>query len=148
MLFHPQPLASTNKIRSKSQQVIDPCFPRCGTMIGVVLHIQTNKGHGNAIGDCQGIRGSLNYPQELQVKEKRYITNGTEKVSRSPKFLSSTDNFEDFRLELSFKLGIKLVSNRTCKEVQYINKSETHSKNESSTTCTCTRHTRSTSRLA
>lgn len=112
MLFHPQPLASSNKIRSETQQVIDPYFPTCGTMIGIVLHIQTNQSHGNSINDRQRIRGSLKHPQELQVEEKRDTTNGTEKVSRSPKFLSTTDNFKDFRLELSFKLGIKFVSNK------------------------------------
>jgi len=39
MLRHPIPLASTDKISTKSKEVINPWTFRSGTMIGIMLNI-------------------------------------------------------------------------------------------------------------
>ena len=79
-------------------------------MIGIMLYIETNKGLRNTVDNCQGKGSVPRDPQELQVKEETYVTKGTKVPSKSTKFLSSMDNFEDFSLNLTFKFRIKLVS--------------------------------------
>jgi len=39
MLFAPQPLASTNKVRTKSQDIVDKMIPGRSSVVGIVLHI-------------------------------------------------------------------------------------------------------------
>lgn len=69
VLFHPEPLASADKISTKAQNIVDPGLPRCCTVICVVLDIQTNKGLRDTVDDGQSI-GSLGAdPKELHVKE-------------------------------------------------------------------------------
>lgn len=75
-----------------------------------MLDVQANKGLRDSIDDCQGKASIGGNPTILQIKEQTNVTKGTEKVSQCPKFTSTSNNLEDFLLNLAFKWGIKLVS--------------------------------------
>jgi hypothetical protein len=81
-------------------------------VIGVMLHIQTNKGLRNTIDYGQPKGRSIHDPQILESKEESNVEKGARKVSGRSKLSSSADNLEDFLFNLSFKRSIKLVSAR------------------------------------
>ena len=49
MLFHPQPLAPTNEISAKAQDIVNPDLSRSGSMVGIVLNVQSNQGLGHTV---------------------------------------------------------------------------------------------------
>mmetsp|Transcript_24670 Transcript_24670/g.44616 ORF Transcript_24670/g.44616 Transcript_24670/m.44616 type:complete len:256 (-) Transcript_24670:196-963(-) len=109
MLFQPEPFRSSNEICSQSKNIIDPWFLGGSSVIGVMLHIQTNKGLRNTIEYCQPKGRSIHDPQILESKEESNVEKGARKVSGRTKLSSTTDNLEDFLFNLSFKRSIKFV---------------------------------------
>jgi hypothetical protein len=110
MLFHPEPFASADKVGTQTKHVIDPGFSRRGAVVGIVLHVQSNKSLGHTVNNSQRVGGSTRHPQILKVKEKGNVRKGTAQVSSGPKLLSTSYNLEDFLLNLLFKGSIELVA--------------------------------------
>ena len=110
VLFAPQPLASTNEIGTESQNIIDEMVLGSSSVVGIVLHIQTNQRLGKTVDNGQSPRGSIGHPQILQVKEKGDVKDATSIPSVGSKFPATSDNLENFALDFSLKLGIELVS--------------------------------------
>jgi hypothetical protein len=110
VLFHPEPFASTNKVRSQAQQIVDPRPSGSGTMISIVLHIESNKGLRYAINNSQRVRSCGSDPQVLQRKEKNNVKDGSSVPSQSSKLTSPTNNLEHFLFDFAFKGSIKLES--------------------------------------
>jgi hypothetical protein len=110
MLFHPEPLASSDKVGTQTKHVVDPGPPRSGAVVGIVLHVQSNKSLGYTVNNRQSVGGSTSHPQILKVKEKGNVRKGTEQVSSGSKLLSTSNNLEDFPLDLLLKGSTKLVA--------------------------------------
>lgn len=110
MLLHPKPLASSNKVSSESQQIIDPRSLGGSSVISIMLNIQTDQSLRDSVYDSKSKRGSLCDPKILKGKEERNVANATEMPSVGSKFLSAADNLEDFALNFLFKWSVELVS--------------------------------------
>jgi hypothetical protein len=110
VLFHPEPLASSNEVSTQTEQIVDPWPPRSGTVIGIVLHVQSNESLRHTVYNSQSVGGCTSHPQILEVKEKGNVRKGTEQVSSGSKLLSTSNNLEDFPLDLLLKGSIKLVA--------------------------------------
>jgi hypothetical protein len=109
MFFHPQPFAATNPVRPQSIQIVDPLFARGCPMVGIVLYVQSNQGHAHTIDNRQGV-GSFTSPQSLQIEKPQNVQDRPKMISPGTKLATTTDNFEDFFFDLSFKGGIEFVS--------------------------------------
>jgi hypothetical protein len=109
MLLHPKPLATTDKVGTESQKIIDPDFSRGGSMVGIVLHIQTNQSLGHAVDNGKSKRRLL-YPLVLKVKEKDDATNRSKEISWRSKLAATSNNSKDLLFHFPFKFGIKFVS--------------------------------------
>ena len=48
MLSQPIPLTPTDEISAKSEQVVNPRPFRCGSMVGIMLDVQTDESLGDA----------------------------------------------------------------------------------------------------
>ena len=81
-----------------------------GTVIGIVLDIQSNRSLGQTIDNGKRPGGALGHPEVLKVKENGNVGNASEPESWSGKLAATTDNLEHFTLDFAFKLGVKLVS--------------------------------------
>jgi hypothetical protein len=110
MLLHPKPLASSNKVSSESQQIIDPRSLGGSSVISIMLNIQTDQSLRDSVDDSKSKRGSLCDPKILKGKEEGNVANATEMPSVGSKFLSAADNLEDFALNFLFKWSVELVS--------------------------------------
>jgi hypothetical protein len=110
MLFHPEPLASSDEVSSKPKESVDPCLLGDGSVVGIMLHIQSNERLRNAINHRHEKRSRLCDPQVLQVEEECAVANGTEQKSPCGELFSTSDNLEHFFLNLALKLGIELVA--------------------------------------
>ena len=108
-MFQPKPLASTDEISTKSKDVVDVVVLRCGSVVGIVLNIQTNQCLGNTIDDGKGPRRSVGDPKVLKVEEKGNIKGATGMPSKSSEFSPTTNNLKDFALDFSLKFGVELV---------------------------------------
>lgn len=110
MLLHPQPLAATNKISTQPQNVVNPrCLGGC-SVIGVVLHIQTNQSLRYTIDNRECDSRTREDPQVLKTKEESNIKEATEEPSKSSKLASSSDDLEDFSLDFLLEGSIKLIT--------------------------------------
>mmetsp|Transcript_17805 Transcript_17805/g.32234 ORF Transcript_17805/g.32234 Transcript_17805/m.32234 type:complete len:267 (-) Transcript_17805:61-861(-) len=109
VLFHPQPLASTDKISTESQYVVDPVIFRGCSMVRIVLHIQTNESLCHTQNDCHRPTGSLGHPQVLTDNHERNVEECTGKISWSTKLPPSSNDLEDLPLNIPLKLGIKQI---------------------------------------
>ena len=78
-------------------------------MIGIVLDVQPNQGHAHTIDNGQGIR-CFTSPQRLQIEKPQNVQDRPKMISPGTKLATTTDNFEDFFFDFSFKVGIEFVS--------------------------------------
>jgi hypothetical protein len=109
VLFHPKPFAPTNEVGSKTKHIVDPGFPRRGTVIRIMLDIEANERLRHTVNNGQQ-KGSFGCdPKVLQTKEESNVKSTPEKPTRGSELTSTAHNLEDFLLDLSFKWGIKLV---------------------------------------
>mmetsp|Transcript_15092 Transcript_15092/g.42571 ORF Transcript_15092/g.42571 Transcript_15092/m.42571 type:complete len:393 (+) Transcript_15092:271-1449(+) len=109
MLFHPQPLATADHVRTESEQVVDPDLSGCRTVVGIVLNIQTDHRQGNTVHGGKRVRGWSHHPSVLQVECQRNVTQDAEEVPRRAEFTSATHDFEHFGLDFAFEFGVEGV---------------------------------------
>lgn len=109
MLFHPKPLASTDKVGSETEDVVDVMVSGGSSMVGIVLNIQSDESLRNSIKYSECPRRATSYPKVLQVEEKGDVECATKMPSKGSKFPTTAYNLENLALDLSLKLGIKLV---------------------------------------
>ena len=109
VLFHPKPLGPADKVRSKTQNLVHPGLFGRSTVIGVMLHIETNEGLGNTVNYCQQEGRSLHHPEILKVKEETNESKGAEEVTGRSELPSATHDLEHLLLDISLKGSIKLV---------------------------------------
>jgi hypothetical protein len=112
MLFHPEPLASSDKVCTQTEHIVYPRLSRSGAVVSIVLHVQSNESLGHTVNNRQSVGGSTSHPQILKVKEKGNVRKGSEQVSSGSKLVSASNNLEDFPLDLLLKGSTKLVAIR------------------------------------
>lgn len=110
VLLHPEPLAASNQVDTKSQRIVHSRITRRRSMIGIVLHIQTNQSLGKTKDSSQQEGGGLSDPEIQTSKVESDVTGGAKEITSCTKFLAPFDYFEYFLFELSFKGGVKLVT--------------------------------------
>mmetsp|Transcript_25821 Transcript_25821/g.60796 ORF Transcript_25821/g.60796 Transcript_25821/m.60796 type:complete len:261 (-) Transcript_25821:125-907(-) len=106
VLFHPQPFASSNEIRSESQKIVDPCLLRGGSVVRVVLNVQSDKGLGNTVDNGQAQSGGGGYPQILQGEKETDVKEGTSEITPCSELASTANNLKDFALDFAFERSI------------------------------------------
>ena len=116
MLFHPQPFAASNEIGSESKKFVDPGLLGGGSVVGVVLNIQTDKRLRDTIDHGQGIGGNAKYPVVLKSEKETDVKECTSKPSPSSELFSGFDNLEHFLLNFTFEFGVPLVSGRRARK--------------------------------
>mmetsp|Transcript_30461 Transcript_30461/g.65366 ORF Transcript_30461/g.65366 Transcript_30461/m.65366 type:complete len:252 (+) Transcript_30461:1444-2199(+) len=109
VLFHPQPLASSDEIGTESEQVVDPGLLGGGSMVGIVLDVQSDERLRNTVDDGQDVRGGCRYPKVLEREKEGDVEEGTRKITIGSKLTSASNDFEDFLLDFAFEFGVPLV---------------------------------------
>mmetsp|Transcript_31142 Transcript_31142/g.40274 ORF Transcript_31142/g.40274 Transcript_31142/m.40274 type:complete len:235 (-) Transcript_31142:87-791(-) len=119
MLRHPVPFVRSNKIRSESKQVIHPGAFGGGTVISIMLHIQSNKRLSHTKHNCH--KHSTLVPVVvvkescgggklvLHKEEESNVAERTEEVAGCSELTTSAYNLEYFPFDVAFKLGIEFV---------------------------------------
>ena len=110
VLFHPQPLASSDEIGSKSKKIVDPRLLRGSSVVGIVLDVQTDERLRDTIDDGHGVGGNASNPVVLHGEEETNVKESTGKVSGSSEFTSTSDNLEDFSLNFTLERSVPNVS--------------------------------------
>jgi len=109
----PQPLGAANEIGTQAKQIIDNgIILGAGPVIGIVLHIQTNKRLQNVIENGQRPRGTVHHPTILQIEKESHIADGTKEPTGGTKFLTPMHNLENFVFDFLFEGCFKFVSDR------------------------------------
>ena len=116
VLFHPQPLASSDEIGSESKSIVDPRFFGCGSVVAVVLNIQTDQRLGDTVNDGKCVGGNTGDPVVLESEKETNVKECTGKVSRGSELASTSNNLEDFLLDLTFEWGVPDVSEKKKKQ--------------------------------
>lgn len=109
VLFHPKPLATADEVSSKTQKVVDPRPLRSSSMVGIMLDIQTNKSLGDPVNDSHGVAGFSGNPKVLHVEKETNVTHSTSIPSECSELLTTSNNLEDFTLDLALERGVELV---------------------------------------
>jgi hypothetical protein len=121
MLFPPEPLisaneVSANEVSTQTEHIVDPGFSRNGAVVGIVLYVQfKNESLGHTVNNRQSVGGST---KALKIKEKGNVRKGSEQVSSSSRLVSTSNNLEDFPLDLLLKGSIKLVRSHSTTKIQ------------------------------
>mmetsp|Transcript_512 Transcript_512/g.849 ORF Transcript_512/g.849 Transcript_512/m.849 type:complete len:235 (-) Transcript_512:116-820(-) len=119
MLRHPVPFVGSNKVRSKSKQVIHPRAFGGGTMIRIMLNIQSNKRLCDTKRNCQNystlvpvvvVKESCGGGKVvLHKEEESNVAERTEEVTGCSKLTTSANNLEYFPFDVTLELGIEFV---------------------------------------
>mmetsp|Transcript_19342 Transcript_19342/g.53808 ORF Transcript_19342/g.53808 Transcript_19342/m.53808 type:complete len:237 (+) Transcript_19342:1477-2187(+) len=119
MLLHPQPLAASDKVGTQSQDVVDPRLLGSGTVIGIVLHVETDEGLADAVDDGKCVGGGRGDPEILQEGEQSNEEEAAAEPSQGAEFLPASHNFEDFSFDLALEFGVELVFRRVIDELAH-----------------------------
>ena len=79
-------------------------------MVGIVLHVKTNKRLRDAVYYSHRQRTLIAHPTILHKKEQGDIAEGSEIPPKSPEFPSPANNFENLLLDFALEGGIKFVT--------------------------------------
>ena len=109
MLLHPNQFGPTNKINGIAQNLIDPRCSRRGSVIGIVLNVETNQGLRNPVENGQRKTGARGHPAILQIEKQGHVTDTTAPPSRRSVVPTGRNEFVHFPFDLAFKFGIKSV---------------------------------------
>ena len=120
VLFHPEPLASSNQVGSQTQEVVDPRSLGSGSVVGIVLDIQPNESLGDTVQNGHAHGASLDNPHVLEAKEQTNIEEASEVPPHGAKLTTTSDNLEDLRLEFPLKGCVKLVAVVSTNETRQI----------------------------
>ena len=110
MLIHPQPLASTDSICTKSQKVIHPGFLWGSSMIRIVLNVQSNQSGRHTIGGSETPGSALCGPLVAQGGHEANVKEGTCEVAGSTKFTSTSNNLKHFAFDLTLKFCVPFIT--------------------------------------
>ena len=124
VLLQPNPFGVAQQVGAVAQYVIDPYswpFPGNGSVIGVVLNVESHQCPGNAVAHGQGHAVSasvvsvsvvvlLLQPTDRQVQVKCHIHYQSPKKTGRGKFVPPRDQFKYFAFEFHGKVAVKLVS--------------------------------------
>ena len=119
MLRQPIPLTSTYEIGAKSEEIINPWPFRGGSVVGIMLDIQTDESLGDSEHDsneCTTIKpasriceGSIGCELILHEEKERNVGNGTGEECGGAIFTPSAHNLKDFVFYLTFERSVKFV---------------------------------------
>ena len=110
MLSHPIVFTSSNSIRSKSEQIINPRFSGSSSMISIVLHVKTDECLCNSKGDGDFEGGLLGGPEVVEGAVEADVEHGAGEVAGGSEFFSTAYDFEYFPLDLAFEIGVEYVT--------------------------------------
>jgi hypothetical protein len=88
-------------------------------MVGIVLHVQSNKGLRHTVHDSHCKRSLSAHPKILHVEEQGDVAGGTKKPSHRSEFLSPADNLEHFLLDFALKRSVEFVPGRKGESRRY-----------------------------
>jgi hypothetical protein len=110
VLHRPIVFASSNRIRSKSEQIIHPRFPGSRSVIRIVLDVEADEClcDSERDGDLHG--GLLGGPEVVEGAVEADVEHGAGEVAGGSEFSSTADDFEYFPLDLAFEIGVEYVT--------------------------------------
>jgi hypothetical protein len=119
MLRQPIPLTSTDEVGAEAEEVVNPRSFRGGSMVGIMLYIQTDEGlryaennsdENTAIAPAGRIcKGLSRREPVLHEGEEGDVRKGTGEESGGAIFTPSAHNLKDFVLYLTFEWSVKFV---------------------------------------